>query len=78
MGIPDERWGQAVTAVITLNDGAALDAEMLKLHVRDLLAAYKTPKHILTDGPPLRAPNGKADYKSATEFAEAQIVAAAS
>jgi fatty-acyl-CoA synthase len=37
------------------------------------LAAYKTPKHVFHGGPPFRAPNGKADYKSVTEFALAEI-----
>ncbi len=42
----------------------------MRLHVRDRLAGYKTPKRVLITGVPLRAPNGKADYKSALEFAK--------
>ncbi|MGI9439613.1 MAG: acyl-CoA synthetase [Parvibaculales bacterium] len=73
VGVPDEKWGQSVTAVVKLVDGATLDGEMLKLFVREKLAGYKTPKHVLDGGPPFRAPNGKADYKAVTDYAVAEI-----
>jgi fatty-acyl-CoA synthase len=41
--------------------------------VRESLAGYKTPKRILIAGVNLRAPNGKADYKSASEFAKREL-----
>jgi len=47
VGRPDERWGEAVTAVIVLEaDGAALDADALRAHCRERLAPYKVPKRI--------------------------------
>ena len=62
-GLPDEKWGQAVTAVVEAH--APVEAETLRAHVRQHLAAYKAPKtvHIVTKVP--RAPNGKADYAAA-------------
>ncbi|OSZ70578.1 long-chain fatty acid--CoA ligase [Sphingomonas sp. IBVSS1] len=62
-GLPDEKWGQAVTAVVEAH--APVDAETLRTHVRQQLAAYKAPKtvHIVKKVP--RAPNGKADYAAA-------------
>jgi fatty-acyl-CoA synthase len=69
VGVPDEKWGQAVTAVVEMAEGHSFDPEQLKVFVRGKLAGYKTPKHIFTDGPPFRAPNGKADYKSVTQYA---------
>ncbi len=62
-GLPDEKWGQAVTAVVEAH--APVDAEELRAHVRQHLAGYKTPKtvHIVAKVP--RAPNGKADYAAA-------------
>jgi fatty-acyl-CoA synthase len=69
VGVPDEKWGQAVTAVVEMAEGHSFDPEHLKVFVRGKLAGYKTPKHIFTDGPPFRAPNGKADYKSVTQYA---------
>jgi fatty-acyl-CoA synthase len=70
VGVPDDKWGQAVTAVVQLRSGAALDEDALRAHVRDALAGFKTPKRILSVPTMFRAPNGKADYKSATTFAE--------
>ncbi len=62
-GLPDEKWGQAVTAVVEAH--APVDAEELRAHVRQQLAGYKAPKtvHIVAKVP--RAPNGKADYATA-------------
>ncbi len=73
VGVPDEKWGQAVTAVVKLNDGHRLDVGALMEHVRTKLARYKTPKHIFDGGPPFRAPNGKADYKSVGEYAKQRV-----
>ena len=65
--------GQAVTAVVKTVDGGAFDEEALKIFCKEKLAAYKTPKHVFHGGPPFRAPNGKADYKSVTEFAVEEV-----
>ncbi|MDR3512927.1 MAG: acyl-CoA synthetase [Caulobacteraceae bacterium] len=73
VGVPDETWGQAVTAVVQLAPGEGLDEEALRRHVRQSLAGYKTPKRVLAADVALRAPNGKADYKTATAFARAQL-----
>ena len=73
VGLPDEKWGQAVTGVVKLNNGASFDEEALRTHVRSKLAGYKTPKRILIGTIPFRAPNGKADYKGVTEFAKREL-----
>jgi fatty-acyl-CoA synthase len=70
LGVPDETWGQAVTGVVKLSNGAEFDEKLLREHVRSQLAGYKTPKRILIAEVNLRAPNGKADYKSAQDFAK--------
>jgi acyl-CoA synthetase (AMP-forming)/AMP-acid ligase II len=72
IGLPDEKWGQAVTAVVELRAGGRLDEDALRAHVRGRLAGYKTPKRIFCVETMFRGPNGKADYKSATEFARRQ------
>jgi fatty-acyl-CoA synthase len=73
IGVPDEKWGQAVTGVVKLAPGKSLDEAALRAHVRESLAGYKTPKRILEAGVSLRAPNGKADYKSAAQFARGAL-----
>jgi len=74
LGVPDEKWGQAVTGVVLLVNGSRFDEEQLRTHVRTQLAGYKTPKRILIAGVALRAPNGKADYKAVGEFARQDLV----
>ena len=73
IGLPDEKWGQAVTGVVRLAEGAALDEEALRAHVRKTLAGYKTPKRIVIADRNLRAANGKADYPAARASVEAQL-----
>ena len=73
VGVPDEKWGQMVTGVIQLESGAAFDEAQLHAHVRGRLAGYKTPKRILVIDNLGRASNGKADYKSITEFARTRL-----
>ncbi|MEI9995466.1 MAG: acyl-CoA synthetase [Rhizomicrobium sp.] len=73
LGVPDDKWGQAITGVVKLADGAAFDEAALRAHVREHLAGYKTPKRVIVAGVPLRAPNGKADYKSASDFARREL-----
>ncbi|MEQ9315858.1 MAG: acyl-CoA synthetase, partial [Henriciella sp.] len=64
VGLPDEKWGAAVTAVVELNDGASADEDTLRAFVQTQLARYKAPKRILFKDSLGRAPNGKADYKA--------------
>ncbi len=62
-GVADDKWGQAVTAVVEAHD--AVEPEALRAHVRGTLAGYKTPKRVIIVTKVPRAPNGKADYAAA-------------
>ncbi len=73
VGLPDPKWGQSVTGVVRLYPGKSLDESGLIHHVRQHLAPYKSPKRIVAGDVNLRAPNGKADYKSATSFAQSVL-----
>jgi fatty-acyl-CoA synthase len=63
VGVPDENFGEAVTGIVEARDGAAIDEADVIAHVRQGLAAYKSPKRIVVVGSIGRAPNGKVDYK---------------
>ena len=69
VGVPDERWGNAIVAVVTPQADVPLDEERLRGHVRAHLAGYKVPKAIVAATTPLRAANGKADYAAARTLA---------
>ncbi|MGI9007172.1 MAG: acyl-CoA synthetase [Streptosporangiaceae bacterium] len=73
IGIPDERLGQRVAAIVQPRDGASLDPADLEAVVRRHVAGYKVPRTVwLTDGIG-RTPSGKADYAWARRFADAAL-----
>ena len=69
VGVPDERWGQAITAVVQLND-PTIEDQVLIQSVKESLAAYKAPKHIVRVDLLKRQANGKSNYRWASATAE--------
>jgi 3-oxocholest-4-en-26-oate---CoA ligase len=69
VGIPDDRFGESVTAVVTLRDGETLDERGLIDHVKEHIAGYKAPKRVLQIDTIGRAANGKVDYVRLRRFA---------
>jgi len=69
VGVDDQTFGQAVTAVASLVEGCTVTEAGIIAAVKQDLAAYKAPKRVVfvTDIP--RAANGKADYKAARSLA---------
>jgi O-succinylbenzoic acid--CoA ligase len=60
VGLPDEQWGEAVTAIVVTRPGAAPDGDALRAHCAAALAPYKVPKRIVLRAEPLpRTHSGK-------------------
>jgi O-succinylbenzoic acid--CoA ligase len=60
VGLPDEQWGEAVTAIVVTRAEAASDGEALRAHCAAALAAYKVPKRVVLRTEPLpRTRSGK-------------------
>ena len=59
VGLPDERFGQRVHAVVELRDGAGSTVDSLLEHLRERLAPYKVPRSIDVVAELPREPNGK-------------------
>ncbi|HEX7168449.1 MAG TPA: acyl-CoA synthetase [Acidimicrobiales bacterium] len=74
VGVPDERWGQRVTAVVSVREGMeAPTVDELAAHCRASLAGYKVPRSLVVVDAVLRSPSGKPDYRWARERAEAAL-----
>jgi len=69
VGVPDDRWGQRVTAVVSLKPGASLTLDELQAHCRNEVAGYKVPRQMTVVPSVVRSPSGKADYVWAKEAA---------
>lgn len=53
IGRPDEKWIEAITAVVVVKEGQSVSEEELIQHAKTLMAPYKVPKHIIfTDALP--------------------------
>ena len=69
VGVPDDRFGEAVTAVVQLEGGAIPDPRALERHARTELAGYKIPRRTFFVDKVSRGPNGKADLQGIKELA---------
>jgi len=69
IGVPDERFGQAVAALVQLAPGAELDAADVAATARATLAGYKVPRRIRFVERVPRLPNGKPDFMTARDLA---------
>ena len=69
VGIPDEKFGQAVAAVVSIREGTTLELEELRTFLRDHLSGYKLPRSLtIVDEVPRNA-TGKAQYPAAKQIA---------
>ena len=71
VGVPDERWGEVVTAVVQPREGAVPTLDDLAEHSRALIAGYKVPRRLVLVEQVVRSPSGKPDYR----WARAKVTA---
>jgi 3-oxocholest-4-en-26-oate---CoA ligase len=69
VGLPDQRWGERVTAVVEPAGDGEPAAEALVAHVARRLADYKKPRGIVFVPRVQRSPSGKADLSWARAVA---------
>jgi len=77
VGVPDERWGEAVAAVVQAREGCTPTLESVSAVCREQVAGYKVPKRLYLVDQIVRAPSGKPDYPWAKEYAKAAAAAEA-
>ena len=69
VSVPDDRFGEAITAVVELTNGTSLDESSIIESVRGRLAHYKSPKRVIQIDTIGRGPNAKVDYKRLRQHA---------
>jgi acyl-CoA synthetase (AMP-forming)/AMP-acid ligase II len=72
VGVPDERWGQRVAAVVQPRPGSQPSLDALDAHCRGYLAGYKVPKEVHLVAEVVRSPSGKPDYPWAAKVARGE------
>ena len=71
VGVPDERWGEAVAAVVQLS--GPVSGDELAEHVAARLAGYKKPRHVVVVDAVQRGPNGKVELRWARKLAAERL-----
>jgi acyl-CoA synthetase (AMP-forming)/AMP-acid ligase II len=71
VGVPDERWGERVAAVVAPRDGRHPSLDEVVSHCATRLARYKLPRLLVTVAEVVRSPSGKPDYGWARGVASA-------
>jgi len=70
-GVTDEKYGQRVVGVASLANGVeSVSGDAVIAYTKGRLSSYKVPKELVILETVPRAPNGKADYKTAKELFE--------
>jgi 3-oxocholest-4-en-26-oate---CoA ligase len=76
-GVADDRFGQRVVGVVSRAVAVDLDGDLVPDLViaatKQVLSSYKVPRQLVVVDEVPRAPNGKADYKTAVQLFEAAV-----
>ncbi|WP_280274281.1 acyl-CoA synthetase [Nocardia wallacei] len=72
IGVPDERWGQRVAAVVQCRSGKRPGLDELRPVLTQEISSYKQPRSIWFVDEIKRSPAGKPDYKWAHAHAESR------
>ncbi len=69
VGVPDDRWGERVVAVVQARGAAEPAVDELQEFCRKEMAAYKVPRDLVVVDEIVRSPAGKPDYRWAKNTA---------
>jgi acyl-CoA synthetase (AMP-forming)/AMP-acid ligase II len=72
VGVPDERFGERIAAVVQAREGTSPSLESLQEMCRTKLAGYKLPRQLVLVAEMPRSPAGKADYRRAKAIAQGE------
>jgi acyl-CoA synthetase (AMP-forming)/AMP-acid ligase II len=69
VGVPDERWGERVAALVQKRPDRSVTPEQVQEHARTKVAGYKVPRAVFFVDEIQRQPSGKPDYPWAKKLA---------
>lgn len=72
VGVPHERFGESVNAVVTVSSGELDEAATIN-HVKSQLAGYKAPRRVFAVTSLERGVNGKVNYAKWRDFVQSQL-----
>jgi acyl-CoA synthetase (AMP-forming)/AMP-acid ligase II len=72
VGVPDERFGERIAAVVQPREGTSPSLESLQALCRTKLAGFKMPRQLVLVAQMPRSPAGKADYRRAKAIIEGE------
>lgn len=75
VGVPDDRWGERVVALVQPRPGQEPAFDDLDAHVRRHVAGYKAPRQVLLVESIVRSPSGKPDYRWGKQTAKNRLAA---
>jgi 3-oxocholest-4-en-26-oate---CoA ligase len=73
VGVPDERFGQAVAALVEPEEAGAVNEQEIIAYVKEHLASFKAPRHVITVDSIARSPAGKVDYPGLRDLARRRL-----
>jgi acyl-CoA synthetase (AMP-forming)/AMP-acid ligase II len=76
VGVPDERFGEAICALVERRPGSTVAEADLVEHVKARLASFKAPRHVVLVASVGRSPAGKLDYERLRHLARSRVAAA--
>jgi len=76
VGVPDERWGSRVAAVVQARPGTEPHLDSIQEECRKHIAGYKVPREVHYVDRIERSPSGKPDYRWAKAVATGEITGA--
>ena len=77
VGVPDDRFGEAIVALVEPVAEHELDCGEVIAFVRSRLASYKAPRHLVLVDSVARTPAGKVDYGEARRTAKTRLLSKA-
>ena len=73
VGVPDEKFGEAITAVVSFRPGESATPDEIVATVKANLSAFKAPRHVVVVGEVARGPERQGRLRRAKRIAAEHV-----